>query len=90
MLKIEQVEQLLINKREEGHLKDDLAIYMTFDFWGKCIAEIHGCVSSVAIEFKDNGTVRGIPVYRYTDVPRFRPCIIEETLQNCHIVKVLA
>lgn len=41
-----------------------IAVYMNYEYWRECMAEISGGVGAGVFEFYDNHTVMGYPVWK--------------------------
>jgi len=66
MLLIDEVAEEVFNKVRAQGLKQDIqiVIYMDYEYWSMCMAEIRGAGTAVAYEFYTSNTVMGYPVYK--------------------------
>lgn len=70
---IEQVLESLYDKKVDimrlslSTREPNLAVYMTHNFFRDCMREIRGAVNSAVMEFYQNQTVNGYPVFLVED-----------------------
>lgn len=53
----------LMGESNKHDFSPKLAIYMDYDFYFECLAEINGNVSGCAMDFMNNGVLMGYPVW---------------------------
>ncbi len=78
--RIEEVAENVYRKRSEiqsrgPYEEPSLVIYMDYDYYGECMAEIRGECSSQAFEFIDQGTLFGHRVYQVVEGYQRRGCM---------------
>lgn len=78
--RIEEVAENIYSKRREIRRRGpdeepSLVIYMDYDYYGECMAEIRGECSSQAFEFMDQGTIFGHRVYQVVEGYTHKGCL---------------